>query len=111
MVIMKRKRISVNVNGPSGTVPSGSTNVDQKITVPFGPEAKKSIPAVHFYGRMEGRKRERKPKMEKLSILFPRQEEVTYREIPEESWHDLGLDAITEKVAVLSICSQGNFQI
>ena len=48
---------------------------------------------------MEGRKRERKPKMEKLSILFPRQEEVTYREIPEESWHDLGLDAITEKVA------------
>jgi hypothetical protein len=48
---------------------------------------------------MEERKRERKPKMEKLSILFPRQEEVTYREIPEESWHDLGLDAITEKVA------------
>jgi len=37
--------------------------------------------------------------MEKLSILFPRQEEVTYREIPEETWHDLGLDAITEKVA------------
>ena len=35
----------------------------------------------------------------KLSILFPRQEEVTYREIPEESWHDLGLDALTEKVA------------
>ena len=27
----------------------------------------------------------------KLSILYPRQEEVTYREIPEESWHDLGL--------------------
>ena len=37
--------------------------------------------------------------MEKLSILFPRQEEVSYREIPEETWHDLGLDAITEKVA------------
>ena len=37
--------------------------------------------------------------MEKLSILFPWQEEVTYREIPEETWHDLGLDAITEKVA------------
>ena len=37
--------------------------------------------------------------MKKLSILFPRQEEVTYREIPEETWHDLGLDAITEKVA------------
>ena len=35
----------------------------------------------------------------KLSILFPRQEEVTYREIPEESWHDLGLDALTEKIA------------
>ena len=34
-----------------------------------------------------------------LSILFPRQEEVTYREIPEESWHDLGLDALTEKIA------------
>ena len=24
---------------------------------------------------------------------------MTYREIPEESWHDLGLDALTEKVA------------
>ena len=35
----------------------------------------------------------------KLSILYPRQEEVTYREIPEESWHDLGLDAVAEKVA------------
>lgn len=35
----------------------------------------------------------------KLSILFPRQEEVIYQEIPEESWHDLGLDALTEKVA------------
>ena len=34
-----------------------------------------------------------------LSILFPRQEEVTYREIPEESWHDLGLDTLTEKIA------------
>ena len=38
-------------------------------------------------------------KREKLSILFPRQDEVTYREIPEETWHDLGMDAITEKVA------------
>ena len=38
-------------------------------------------------------------KQEKLSILFPRQDEVTYREIPEETWHDLGLDALTEKVA------------
>ena len=38
-------------------------------------------------------------KQEKLSILFPRQDEVTYREIPEESWNDLGLDAITERIA------------
>jgi len=35
----------------------------------------------------------------KLSILFPRQDVVTYREIPEESWHDLGLDAVAEKLA------------
>ena len=38
---------------------------------------------------------------EKLSILFPRQSEVVYQVIPEESWHDLGLDAVTEKVARL----------
>ena len=38
-------------------------------------------------------------KQSKLSILFPRQDEVVYHEIPEESWHDLGLDALTEKVA------------
>ena len=38
-------------------------------------------------------------KQNKLSILFPYQEEVTYRESPEESWHDLGMDALTEKVA------------
>ena len=38
-------------------------------------------------------------KQNKLSILFPYQDEITYREIPEESWHDLGLDALTEKVA------------
>ena len=37
-------------------------------------------------------------KQSKLSILFPRQDEVTYREIPEESWHDLGLDTLTEKL-------------
>ena len=36
-------------------------------------------------------------KQSQLSILFPRQEEVTYREIPEETWHDLGLDALAEK--------------
>ena len=34
-----------------------------------------------------------------MSILFPRQGEVAYREIPEETWHDLGLDTLTEKVA------------
>ena len=34
-----------------------------------------------------------------MSILYPKQETVTYREIPEETWHDLGLDALTEKVA------------
>ena len=39
-------------------------------------------------------------KQNDLSILFPWQDEVVYREIPEESWHDLGLDALTEKVAV-----------
>ena len=38
-------------------------------------------------------------KQNKLSILFPYQDEITYREIPEESWHDLGLDALTEKMA------------
>ena len=38
-------------------------------------------------------------KQSQLSILFPRQEEVTYREIPEETWHDLGLDILAEKVA------------
>ena len=38
-------------------------------------------------------------KQSRLSILFPRQDEVTYREIPEETFHDLGLDALTEKVA------------
>ena len=38
-------------------------------------------------------------KQEKLSILFPRQDEVTYQLIPEETWHDLGMDALAEKVA------------
>lgn len=38
-------------------------------------------------------------KHEPLSILFPRQNEVSYREIPEAAWHDLGLDAIVEKIA------------
>ena len=35
---------------------------------------------------------------ENLSILFPYQDRVTYRELPEAAWHDLGLDAVTEKV-------------
>ena len=45
--------------------------------------------------------RERLYKMnhEPLSILFPRQSEVMYREVPENTWHDLGLDFIAEKVA------------
>ena len=38
-------------------------------------------------------------KPDPLSILFPRQSEVVYRELPETVWHDLGLDAIAEKVA------------
>ena len=38
-------------------------------------------------------------KQEKLSILFPCRDEVTYRLIPEETWHDLGMDALAEKVA------------
>ena len=38
-------------------------------------------------------------KHEPLSILFPRQNEVGYRPIPESTWHDLGMDAIAEKVA------------
>ena len=36
---------------------------------------------------------------EKISILFPGQDRVEYRFIPEETWHDLGFDSITEKVA------------
>ena len=38
-------------------------------------------------------------KQEKLSILFPCRDEVTYHLIPEETWHDLGMDALAEKVA------------
>ncbi len=38
-------------------------------------------------------------KTNKLSLLFPDQDRVTYQPIPEETWHDLGLDAITEKLA------------
>jgi len=35
----------------------------------------------------------------KLSILFPYQDRVTYQPLPEDAWHDLGLDALVEKVA------------
>ena len=38
-------------------------------------------------------------KANKLSLLFPDQDRITYEMIPEESWHDLGLDAVAEKVA------------
>ena len=34
-----------------------------------------------------------------LSILFPLQDEVTYALLPDAAWHDLGLDALTEKIA------------
>ncbi len=36
---------------------------------------------------------------EPLSILFPWQSEVTYREMSESTWHDLGMDVIAGKVA------------
>ena len=29
-----------------------------------------------------------------LSILFPYQDRVTYTVIPDDSWHDLGMDSI-----------------
>ncbi len=38
-------------------------------------------------------------KHEPLSILFPRQNEITYRELPDAAWHDLGMDSIVEKIA------------
>ena len=38
-------------------------------------------------------------KQNSLSILFPWQDRVTYRQLPPETWHDLGLDALVEKVA------------
>ena len=34
-----------------------------------------------------------------LSILYPWQEKVVYHPLPPETWHDLGFDAIVEKVA------------
>ena len=36
---------------------------------------------------------------ESLSILFPWQDRIQYQVIPEETWHDLGLDTLVEKVA------------
>ena len=33
-----------------------------------------------------------------LSLLFPDQEHVTYQLISEETWHDLGMDAVTAKL-------------
>lgn len=39
--------------------------------------------------------------MGKLSILFPDQDRIEYNMMPEETWHDLGLDALAEKVALL----------
>ena len=40
-------------------------------------------------------------KNNKLSLLFPDQERVEYRMISEETWHDLGLDALTEKLTAV----------
>ncbi|MBR3436600.1 MAG: DNA mismatch repair protein [Lachnospiraceae bacterium] len=37
--------------------------------------------------------------MTKLSLLFPDQDRITYQMIPEETWHDLGMDALTAKLA------------
>ena len=39
-------------------------------------------------------------KTNKLSLLFPDQDRVEYRMISEETWHDLGMDALTEKLSV-----------
>ena len=40
-------------------------------------------------------------KNNKLSLLFPDQERVEYRMISEETWHDLGLDALCEKLTAV----------
>ncbi len=42
---------------------------------------------------------EMKMKKNQLSILFPNQDRVTYTQISEETWHNLGLDALVDKVA------------
>ncbi len=38
---------------------------------------------------------------EAFSILFPNQDRVIYQAVPDETWHDLGLDALAEKVAAV----------
>ena len=38
-------------------------------------------------------------KTNQLSLLFPDQDRVVYRMISEETWHDLGMDAVTEKLS------------
>ncbi|MCQ2457322.1 MAG: DNA mismatch repair protein [Clostridia bacterium] len=44
--------------------------------------------------------------MSKLSILFPEEDRIEYNMMPEETWHDLGLDTLAEKVAKLPQESQ-----
>ena len=39
-------------------------------------------------------------KTNNLSLLFPDQDRVVYQMISEETWHDLGMDALTEKLSV-----------
>ncbi len=39
-------------------------------------------------------------KTSKLSLLFPDQDRIVYQMISEETWHDLGMDALTEKLSV-----------
>ncbi|MBO2515660.1 MAG: DNA mismatch repair protein [Clostridiales bacterium] len=39
--------------------------------------------------------------MGKLSILYPYQDSVTYSPIPDESWHDTGMDAVCGKLTAL----------
>ena len=60
------------------------------------------MPAEQPYRRTTERKGPEHPmKTSKLSLLFPDQDRVTYRMISEENWHDLGLDAVTEKVTAV----------
>ena len=36
--------------------------------------------------------------MNSLSLLFPNQDRVTYQMISEETWHDLGMDALVKSI-------------